>query len=187
MFSDIKTNILAIVSTMVASLAIYIIQASITANSLLVASLQILTMAILCVIIVFRIHILAMMKSPGDWRIVPTMNSKWTYVDPDTQISVAIEDELKIRQIGCLILAKAQSTRVQGAPFSTFSYKLSAVLNDEGVIDGEWKNIDPGRNYYGIFLAKLSRDGKRVDGTWLGIGTQSIKSGAWSWRAPVTT
>jgi hypothetical protein len=119
-------------------------------------------------------------SSPGRWKLPKKATSEWQYLVDNTP--VIIQDNLKIRQLGRLVLAKGESFEVTGTTdFTSFRYSVRARLNPEGVLEGRWSNSQS-RNYYGTFQLVGLRSGDRFSGAWIGVSRSGIvRSGIWTW------
>ena len=182
MLSDIWSISIPVIATAVASLLMWWIQSATQSGDLAGTILQVTVIAGLTLIISLRLQIVAMLRPSRSWKLARYVDSQWRYQD-DASLDIEISDRIAIRQIGSLITGKAVSTETKNAPYGKFSYSLTGVINAEGIIIGEWKNCDKGRNYYGAFIAQASRNGKTLTAKWIGVGATCIHHGDWDWRS----
>jgi hypothetical protein len=116
------------------------------------------------------------MQLPSHWM------STWEYSHKGKKVKVS--DDIELQQIGFYLYGNGTSISVSGpVRFDTFSYKLEGRLNSEGILEGRWQNLDPGRNYYGIFQLRASRNGRHFAGYWIGVDEKGFHTGKWHWDA----
>jgi hypothetical protein len=115
-------------------------------------------------------------------KLASKWSSSWEYKKKGKTVKVF--DELELRQLGYYVAGSGKSTAVSGpANFKEYSYELEGKLSSDGFLEGRWHNIDPGRNYRGVFQLKARRDGKHLEGCWVGVDEQDFHTGRWSWDA----
>lgn len=135
-------------------------------------------------VINYQDRLVLAIKSPGDWKLPASMGSTWGFVrDGDL---VRIHDQIRLHQINSLVWGRGRSHSTEGPiEYDFFDYKVRATLNAEGFLEGRWRSVIKGRNYYGYFLLHIERNGKLLVGNWLGVdrSPQDVRCGEWEWRA----
>jgi hypothetical protein len=113
------------------------------------------------------------------WRVGGSWRSSWKYKKDDDEVNVF--DALKVNQWGSFVFGKGSSlSGTPNAPFSSYRYNFQGVMNGEGLIEGKWQNLNPGRVYYGVFQLKVARSCKDVAGFWIGSASDGLNSGSWN-------
>lgn len=117
-----------------------------------------------------------MFKSPGNYQVSGDWKTTWSYNKEEGNVDIIVT--LNLKQIGQYIRGKAQSIAVRGpAPFDSLQYKLEGRMNPDGIMVGEWKNLNVGMNYYGTFQAKVEAHGREINGVWIGRDSEGVRHG----------
>lgn len=111
----------------------------------------------------------------GRWK------SKWAFVKKGS--AVQVEDLIRLRQIGCLVWGGGESFAVsEGSPFTSYKYRIHAVIRPNRIVEGSWINANDRRLYRGVFLIELSAKSDVLAGEWLGNNAEGIGNGKWHWE-----
>jgi len=141
----------------------------------------ILLLVALFIIITFLGPLRLIFSRSGDIHLKGKWISTWSYIKNDTE--VVVKDELYIYQYGRYISGKAESTSITGPhPFRRLNYKLRAKFDSEGFIEGEWRNVDKGRRYRGVFQGHISQGSQKISLQWIGTESGGIRHGSCLWE-----
>lgn len=183
LFSSTSSAIISVIATLVAALAALAIKSATGATSLWAGLASAGIVVALSLVVYFRAELAAMLSRNANWRVPRRVSSTWSYIDRERG-KIEVEDVLELRQIGSFISGNVAATinRPGNAPLATYRYSIKASINQEGVIVGQWKSDETGRNYYGLLVLRFERCGQAAAGGWLGIGQSGVRNGEWSWR-----
>lgn len=175
-----KEVVLAIITTIIGAMATYFVDYLFANTIFFKLGLYLLLLIIVIVVIFFRKPIALILTKTNKWKLSKIWNSKWSYEKGGKLILV--EDVVKLSQRGSYISGRGESIKIsEGFPLRQTNYRLKGAINQEGLITGTWENERSGNNYYGTFLLTISRDGKRMNGFWIGTANNGLNQGAWEW------
>jgi hypothetical protein len=104
-------------------------------------------------------------KLSGKWK------TSWSFKDTDK--SQAHGDFVNLRQTGPYIRGEATGEH--------HHYIIKGRLNPDGCVQGTWRDIQAGTDWYGSFKLKVHPDGKKMIGKWIGNSSVGIRAGDWIW------
>ena len=135
--------------------------------------------ALIVALVNYQASLLLMLKSPGKYDIGGEWKTTWSYQKTEGRVDIVVT--LRLRQIGQHIRGLGQSIKVHGpAPFKTLRYEMRGRVKEDGIVQGEWKNLNPRMHYYGTFQAKVAPHGKKVDGVWVGFDSVGVRHGTYT-------
>lgn len=117
-------------------------------------------------------------SSPGSTNIEGQWFGHWQY-KKGNQV-VIVKDKILWNQHGQYISGKASSFIVTGPhPTPSVCYKLSGRLTADGILYGQWRSVDQGKRYSGVFQAQVRPSGELIEGAWIGTDSTGVQSGQW--------
>jgi hypothetical protein len=144
----------------------------------------ILTLAVMLVVVVVlnnQESLLLAIRSSGRWKLPRELGSSWAYQN-EVGETVVVDDVLKIRHIGRLVLARGEGRIVSEGGGEARRYRIRATLDPEGILQGSWRSTSD-RNYSGSFQLVGRRDGSGYAGHWTGVTAQNkVRAGIWDWH-----
>lgn len=178
----------SVVTALVATLVVLLIQGFKHADTS--AGLILLIVAVAVLAINYQHEIILFARDRGSWEVPERLNSKWSFQTPSGYVT--IEDHITVKVIGSYISGYGVSGNVTGdIDLKAFRYKLKGEIKAEGIIEGLWWTSLPGRNFSGTFQMRLLRgsedSGRHIiaDGKWTGVSRrEGIRAGEWIWYAP---
>ena len=102
----------------------------------------------------------------GRWR------TKWSYISDGTLKEHA--DEMQINQTLFYVRGQAED--------GMHKYIVRARVLPDGIMQGEWRDIQPHTDWYGPFKLYIQPNGTKMIGKWLGKGSDGIRAGDWVWE-----
>lgn len=179
---NIKKELLfSIIISIISSLVMLFISLIGNKSSWITISIYIAVLILTIIILNFQQPLIYILSSPGSWILKKNWISNWNYIKNGE--NVEIQDKITLKQLGTYVYGAGISTQISGKfSFNSAKYIVKGNINREGIINGTWKNINSGRNYYGTFILKCKRNGLVLEGKWTGISDNGINTGNWLWK-----
>ncbi len=176
-----KEFVFSIITSLVGSLIIFLISYVCKNSDTITITVYVIILVLTAIIINFQQPLVYIFSSPGGWVLNKNWISHWGYNKNGNKVE--IEDKIELKQIGSYIKGIGISTQISGDfSFKSTKYIIRGNINREGVINGTWKNINNGRNYYGTLILICKRDGLLLEGKWSGISNGGVNAGDWLWK-----
>lgn len=166
--------ITTLIGTVVASFLLFIGKT----HPVIATSALFVLVALIVALVNYQASLLLMLKSPGNYDIGGNWKTTWSYEKTEGRVDIVVT--LNLRQIGQHIKGLGQSIEIRGpAPFNMLIYEMRGRVKEDGIVQGEWRNLNPGMHYYGTFQAKVAPHGKKVDGVWVGFDSDGVRHGTY--------
>jgi hypothetical protein len=120
------------------------------------------------------------------WRLkIPSkhnLSGKWTHRWHVTSVSFPAINEIKgveIKQFRNWIYAQYH---VRDNQQKLYTYKVKGRIQNDMIITGTWKDVEPGHRYNGCFQLYIDLNENHLIGYWTGVSSDAkIKSDKWEW------
>jgi hypothetical protein len=119
------------------------------------------------------------LRSPGRVKLGGQWVGHWEY-KKGRQI-VTVHEQVRLWQYGQFLKGESHSTQITGPhPLQSVHYELRGRVRPDGVVDGQWWNVEEDRRYRGVFQGKVHIAGSKLSAFWIGTDDSGVRTGSWS-------
>jgi pimeloyl-ACP methyl ester carboxylesterase len=109
-----------------------------------------------------------------------TWLTEWAYREGRQRVT--IKDKLKIKQRGYTITGRGKSYEINGPyPFDVAEYIISARVENNNLILGEFLNLNSRGGFKGFLIGQLDPSGQSIRARWIATGRVEPGFGEWRW------